>query len=90
MGFVAETALAVVRIALGFYGFWFVWRALLPALPGPNDSTLRIADFACYFTDPIVAPFTLNGRLPTYPAVIGLLVAIGAGQVLLARLESGF
>lgn len=37
MVFAAETGIALVRILVAFYGFWLVWRVLLPILPGRTD-----------------------------------------------------
>lgn len=49
-----RTVIAVVQLVLSFYGFWLVWRVLLPELSGPRNSEDRTAPFAGYFVDPLV------------------------------------
>jgi len=73
------------QIVLGFYGFWLVWRVLLPVLPGPADPAKRIAPFAGYFTDLLAAPLIRLLRLPPWLAVLVLLVADAAALAALAR-----
>lgn len=88
MGFLIDTAIGVGQIALGFYGFWFVWRVLAPVLPGPSEERERIANFACYFTDPLVVPLA-NGQLRRRRLIsLGWLVLVAAGQVGLGRLAT--
>lgn len=72
------------QLVLSFYGFWLVWRVLLPVLPGPRDPVERIAPFAGYFTDPLTAPL-VRLRLPTWVAALLLLLADAAAFVALSR-----
>lgn len=71
------------RILLSFYGFWLVWRVLLPLLPGPDDADERIAPYACYFTDPFLQPLARLTRVPVHTLAILGLVGVAAGQVAL-------
>ena len=59
-----EVAVAVVQLALGFYGFWLVWRVLLPDLPGPADRDDRVAPYVWYFTDPFIVPVAKALHVP--------------------------
>ena len=88
MTYAVQTVIAVVQIVLGFYGFWLVWRVLLPELPGPRDAEDRIAPYAGYFVDPLVQP--LARRLHHHPRLLSglLLIAVAAGQVGLDRLSA--
>lgn len=77
MSFLMRTTITVAQIVVAFYGFWFVWRVLLPALPGPDNADERIAPYACYFTDPLVDP--LARRLhPWLVSAVYLLLVAGA------------
>jgi hypothetical protein len=88
MTFLAQTAIAVANLVAGFYGFWLVWRVLLPILPGPRDADKRLAPYAHYFTDPFVAPLARTLHVPDR-LVTGLwLVAVGAIIVGLNQLSS--
>jgi hypothetical protein len=89
MTYLLQTAIAVGQIVLGFYGFWLVWRVLLPELPGPQDPEDRIAPFAGYFTDRFVRP--LCRALHVHPRLLSalLLIVVAAGQVALGRLSAG-
>lgn len=75
MTYVVQTVIAVVQLVLSFYGFWLVWRVLLPMLPGPRDVEDRIAPYAGYFVDPLVQPLTRRSQL--HPRL--LLIAVAAG-----------
>ena len=88
MAFALSVAGAVAQIVLGFYGFWFVWRFLLPYLPGPEDSRDRVAPFVGYFTDPFVNPVAERLHLPAR-VVAGLwVVVVAAASVIVRRLSS--
>lgn len=82
MSFAIEIAVTLVRILLGFYGFWLVWRVALPWLPGPAHAKDRIAPFACYFTDPLLEPVARLTRLPirglAAVALVGVAAALAA------------
>lgn len=88
MNYLLQTLIAVGQIVLSFYGFWLVWRVILPMLPGPRDPEDRIAPYAGYFIDPLVQP--LSRRLHVHPRLLSalLLVGVAAGQVVLTRLSS--
>ncbi len=64
MTFVLSVAAALGQSVLSFYGFWLVWRVLLPVLPGPPEPDKRIAPFAGYFTDPFVQPVARALHVP--------------------------
>ncbi len=70
---------------LSFYGFWLVWRVLLPVLPGPREPIERIVPFAGYFTDPLAAPLIRLLRLPSWLAALLLLLADAAALAALAH-----
>lgn len=88
MTYLLHTLIAVGHLVLSFYGFWLVWRVLLPLLPGPKEPGDRIAPYAGYFTDPFVQPFTR--RLHVHPWLVSpvLLIAVAAGQIGLERLSA--
>jgi uncharacterized protein YggT (Ycf19 family) len=70
---ILQFGVTLARFTLGFYSFWFIWRVLLPILPGPVKREERIAPFALYFSDPFVKPLSrLVGEW--FAAVIGLLI----------------
>jgi hypothetical protein len=77
-----EAGIVLVRIVLSFYGFWLVWRVLLPLLPGPNPEDERIAPYACYFTDPFLVPVHRLSGAPTW--LLALLALIGVATALAA------
>ena len=79
MTYVVQTVIAVVQLVLSFYGFWLVWRVLLPELPGPRASKDRIAPYAGYFVDPLVQPLAKRSHL--HPLLLSglLLIAVAAG-----------
>lgn len=56
MSLLAGAGIALLNLVASFYGFWLIWRVLLPVLPGPPPADERIAPYASYFTDPFVAP----------------------------------
>lgn len=88
MVFGLQMLITVGQITLGFYGFWLIWRVLLPVLPGPADAAERVAPFVCYFTDAFIEPLARRTHLrPRHVAVLALL-AVAAGQVVLQRLSS--
>ncbi len=84
IGFGIALLVRLGQLVLSFYGFWLVWRVLLPVLPGPRDPDERIAPFAGYFTDPLVAPL-VRLRAPAWVAALLLLVADAAALVALSR-----
>ncbi len=84
IGFGIAVLVRLGQLVLSFYGFWLVWRVLLPVLPGPRDPDERIAPFAGYFTDPLTAPL-VRLRVPAWVAALLLLIADAAALVALAR-----
>ena len=90
MSFLLHTIIGVAQLVAGFYGFWLVWRVLLPILPGPSDPEDRIAPFDRYFTDPFVLPLARRLRLHQRLVSAVLLFLIAAAQVGLSRLGSYF
>lgn len=70
-----QVVVTILQLILGFYGFWFTWRVLLPVLPAPENPPERIAPFALYYTDPFVN--RLVSYLPLnawFASVLGLLI----------------
>ena len=88
MRYVLQVGVTVAQIVLSFYGFWLVWRSLLPLLPGPADPDDRIAPYDCYFTDPFVLPLARGLRVPHRVVAVALLIAVTAAQVGLTRLSA--
>lgn len=86
MSFAFDTSISLARIVLSFYGFWLVWRVLLPILPGPPRRADRLAPFARYFTDPLVRPLTERAGLHEWVALLLWLVLVAAALVALGRL----
>jgi hypothetical protein len=86
MSFFWDTVIGVAQLVAGFYGFWLVWRVLLPILPGPRDPEERIAPFDRYFTDPFVLPLSRRLRLHQRVVSAVLLFVVAAAQVGLGRL----
>ena len=85
MSFLWDTVIGVTQLVAGFYGFWLVWRVLLPILPGPRDPEDRIAPFDRHFTDPFVLP--LARRLWLHQRLLSaVLLFVVAAQVGLGRL----
>lgn len=87
MSFLWDTVIGVAQLVAGFYGFWLVWRVLLPILPGPRDPKERIAPFDRYFTDPFVLPLARRLRIHQRAVSAVLLFAVAAAQVGLGRLS---
>ncbi len=86
MNFLLQIFIAVFKIMLAFYGFWFVWQVLLPILPGPKKNSKRIARFADYFTDPLVKPLARILHIhPRYLCALFLLL-VAAAQVILGSI----
>jgi hypothetical protein len=86
MSFLWDTVIGVAQLVAGFYGFWLVWRVLLPILPGPRDPKDRIAPFDRYFTDPFVLPLARLLRIHQRLVSAVLLFVVAAAQVGLGRL----
>lgn len=86
MSFFLHTVIGVAQLVAGFYGFWLVWRVLLPILPGPRDPEERIAPFDRYFTDPFVLPLAGLLRIHQRMVSVVLLFLVAAAQVGLGRL----
>ena len=84
IGFGIALLVRLGQLVLSFYGFWLVWRVLLPVLPGPREPDERIAPFAGYFTDPLTAPL-VRLRVPAWVAALLLLIGDAAALVALAR-----
>lgn len=88
MDFVVAVAGAVVQIVLGFYGFWLIWRVLLPYLPGPERSDERVAPFVGYFTDPFINPVAERLHLSARLIAALSVFAVAAAMVIVGRLTS--
>lgn len=86
--FVLQTLIVLGQITLGFYGFWLIWRVLLPILPGPPDAADRVAPFVCYFTDPFVKPLARRLHLRAHRIAALALLVVAAAQVGLQRLSA--
>ena len=86
MSYLLQMAITLVQTVLSFYEFWLVWRVLLPWLPGPEEVRKRIAPYACFFTDPFVAPVAKGLRLRVQFAAFLALLLLVALQVGLGRL----
>jgi hypothetical protein len=85
VSFAVELAVALVQFALSFYGFWLVWRVLLPLLPGPAATDKRIAPYVGYFTDPFVVPLAGALHVPSRLVALLALIALAALSVALDR-----
>ncbi|MBW3665342.1 MAG: YggT family protein [Actinobacteria bacterium] len=83
MTFLTQVAITLARIVLSFYGFWLVWRVMLPWLPGPDAVRERIAPYACFFTDPVIEPLRRLTGMPARAWAGLLLVAVAAALVAL-------
>jgi uncharacterized protein YggT (Ycf19 family) len=86
--YVLEWAVTVVQYALSFYGFWLVWRVLLPDLPGPRDPSDRVVPYVWYFTDPFVNPVAKALHVPSRLVALVALVVVAAVSVALGRLPA--
>lgn len=80
MNYLLQVGFTLIRFTLGFYSFWFIWRVLLPILPGPARAEERIAPFALHFTDPFVK------RLGQF---LGEWLAAFIGLLIVASLDVG-
>jgi short subunit fatty acids transporter len=80
-----EWVVTVLQYAVSFYGFWLVWRVLLPALPGPADPDERVAPYVRYFTDPFVVPVANALHIPVRLVALVALVIVAAVSVALGR-----
>jgi hypothetical protein len=89
-GFFADVGISLVRIVLSFYGFWLIWRILLPWLPGPADADERVAPYVCYFTDPFVVPTARRTRLGERVVAAVALIVVAAAFVGLDLLAKQF
>lgn len=85
MKYALEWAVTVVQYAVSFYGFWLVWRVLLPDLPGPADPKERIAPYVGYFTDPFVVPVANALHLPPRLIALAALLIVAVVSVALGR-----
>lgn len=86
MTFLVEVLAALGQIVLGFYGFWLIWRVLLPELPGPADPEQRIAPYAGYFTDPFVRPVARVLHVPPRSIAVIALIVVGVASAAIAHL----
>jgi hypothetical protein len=75
----------IVQYAVSFYGFWLVWRVLLPDLPGPRDPNDRVAPYVWYFTDPFVVPVAKALHVPTRLVALVALAVVAAVSVALGK-----
>jgi len=80
---IVDTVIALAQLVLGFYGFWLVWRVLLPALPGPSERDERIAPFADMFTDAVIAPLARRLHIRPWWVAAVALTTVAASQVAL-------
>lgn len=85
-GFGVAVLVNLVQLVLGFYGFWLVWRVLLPVLPSGHNPDLDISPFAVALTDPLVIPVVRLLRVPPWLATVMLLVTDAAGLAVLGRI----
>lgn len=85
MVFLLQVLAALGQIVLSFYGFWLIWRILLPELPGPADPEDRIAPYAGYFTDPFVRPLARVLHAPPRSIVLLVLLLIGVASAAIAH-----
>jgi hypothetical protein len=90
VNYAVEVGIASVRLVLGFYGFWLVWRVLLPHLPGPADRDDRVAPYVWYFTDPFVVPVAKALHIPARFMALVALILVAALSVALGRLPGLF
>lgn len=86
MKLTVEVAVAVAQFPLSFYGFWLVWRVLLPDLPGPAERDDRVAPFVWYFTNPFVVPVAEALHVPGRLIALVALTVVGGLSVALGRL----
>ena len=88
MKYVLEWVVSLAQFALSFYGFWLVWRVLLPHLPGPASREERVAPYVGYFTDPFVVPVAKALRVPDRFVALVALVVLAGVSVALGRVPS--
>jgi hypothetical protein len=84
--YVLEVIVSMLQLGLGFYGFWLVWRVLLPNLPGPPDRDDRITPYARYFTDPFLIPAAKALHASTRLMALMALALVASLSVALGRL----
>jgi hypothetical protein len=77
--------ITIVQYGLSFYGFWLVWRVLLPVLPGPRDPSDRVVPYVWYFTDPFVVPVAKALHAPTRLVAFVALAIVAAVSVALGE-----
>lgn len=85
MKYALEWVVTILQYAVSFYGFWLVWRVLLPDLPGPADREERVAPYVWYFTDPFVVPVAKALHVPARLVALVALVVVAAVSVALGR-----
>jgi uncharacterized protein YggT (Ycf19 family) len=86
--FIFAVAGALAQIILGFYGFWLIWRVLLPYLPGPPQADDRVAPFVGYFTDPFINPVARRLHLPARLVAAFAVVIVASASVIVRRVTS--
>ncbi len=84
-GFGLAVLANLMQLVLGFYGFWLVWRVLLPVLPSAGNPDQDISPFARPLTDPLVVPLARLLRLPRWPTALLLLLADAGALAALGR-----
>jgi hypothetical protein len=84
--YLLDVIVTTLQFGLSFYGFWLVWRVLLPDLPGPPDQDDRIAPYARYFTDPFLMPAAKALRLSLRLIALMALAVVAGLSVGLDRL----
>jgi hypothetical protein len=84
--FVVEVLVTLAQTVLSFYGFWLIWRVLLPELPGPPEPEKRIAPYVAYFTDPFVQPVARALHAPPRLIALIALTVVAIAGVTLGRL----
>lgn len=65
-------------VAAAFYGFWLVWRVLLPILPGSSDLEDNFSPFGRRFTDPLIVHIARLLHLPERLIATVWLVLVAA------------
>lgn len=90
MTFVAQTAITIMTVAAAFYGFWLVWRVLMPVLPGPSDLEHNFSPFGKRFTDPLIIPVARFLHLPERLIAAVWLVLVAALITALNALSASF
>lgn len=85
MKYTLEWIVTALQYGLSFYGFWLVWRVLLPHLPGPADRDERAAPFVWYFTNPFVVPIANALHIPARLVALLFLLLVAGASVALGR-----